>query len=88
MNRLSLRYNRLKLKTAGKLRIILEEFIEYTLIHEGKTGGCQHVTVELANTRISTGNVQKSPRSQCVCVCGRVHARAQRDCFDKVNITV
>ena len=29
-NRLSLRNNRLKFKTAGKLPIILEEFIEYT----------------------------------------------------------
>ena len=29
MNRLSLRNNRLKLKTAEKLPIILEEFIEY-----------------------------------------------------------
>jgi hypothetical protein len=32
MNRLSLRNDRLKFKTAGKLRIILEEFIEYTPI--------------------------------------------------------
>ena len=32
MNRLSLRNNRLKFKTAGKLPIILEEFIEYTPI--------------------------------------------------------
>ena len=32
MNRLSLRNNRLKFKTAGKLLIILEEFIEYTPI--------------------------------------------------------
>ena len=31
-NRLSLRNNRLKVKTAGKLLIILEEFIEYTSI--------------------------------------------------------
>ena len=31
-HRLSLRNNRLKLKTAGKLPIILEEFIEYTPI--------------------------------------------------------
>ena len=30
MNRLSLRNNQLKLKTAGKLPIILEEFIAYT----------------------------------------------------------
>ena len=30
MNRLSLRNNWLKFKTAGKLAIILEEFIEYT----------------------------------------------------------
>ena len=32
MNRLSLRNNRLKFKTTGKLPIILEEFIEYTPI--------------------------------------------------------
>ena len=32
MNRLSLRNNQLKFKTAGKLPIILEEFIEYTPI--------------------------------------------------------
>ena len=32
MNQLSLRNNRLKFKTAGKLPIILEEFIEYTPI--------------------------------------------------------
>ena len=30
MNRLNLRNNRLKFKTAGELLIILEEFIEYT----------------------------------------------------------
>ena len=42
MNRLSLRYNRLKFKTAGKLPIVLEEFIEYT--PKGNTGGRQHVT--------------------------------------------
>jgi hypothetical protein len=30
MNRLSLRNNRLKFKSAGKLPFILEEFIEYT----------------------------------------------------------
>ena len=32
MNRLSLRNNRLKFKTAGKFLIIFEEFIEYTPI--------------------------------------------------------
>ena len=32
MNRLSLRNNQLKFKIAGKLPIILEEFIEYTPI--------------------------------------------------------
>ena len=32
MNRLSLRNNRLEFKTAGKLSIFLEEFIEYTPI--------------------------------------------------------
>ena len=30
MNRLSLRNNRLMLETAGKLPVVLEEFIEYT----------------------------------------------------------
>ena len=35
--------NQLKFKTAGKLQIILEEFIEYTPILQRKTGGCQHV---------------------------------------------
>ena len=50
MNRLSLRNNRLKFKTAGKSPINLEEFIEYSLpqFNEGTTsgaptGGCQHV---------------------------------------------
>ena len=33
MNRLSLKYNWLKLKTAGKLAIVLEEFIKYALIY-------------------------------------------------------
>ena len=32
MNRLSLKYNRLKVKTVEKLPIILEEFMEYTPI--------------------------------------------------------
>ena len=36
MNRLSLRNKRLKFKSAGKLLIILEEFIEYTQINKGK----------------------------------------------------
>ena len=45
--RLSLRNNRLKLKTTGKLPIVLEEFIEYTQIKK----------------RISTGYAQKSPRT-------------------------
>ena len=44
MNRLSLRNNRLKFKTAGKLPIGLEESIEYTPIYWRETGGCQHVT--------------------------------------------
>jgi hypothetical protein len=44
MNRLSLRNNRLKFKTAGELPIVLEEFIEYTPRLKRKTVGCQHVT--------------------------------------------
>ena len=36
MNRLSLRNNWLKSKTAGKLPIVLEESIEYTQFHEGE----------------------------------------------------
>ena len=47
MNWLNLRNNRLKFKTAGKLPIILEGFVEeeYTPLDKGKpTGGCQHVT--------------------------------------------
>ena len=44
MNRLSLRNNRLKFKIAGKLPIILEDSIKYTLFQESKTGGCEHVT--------------------------------------------
>ena len=43
-NRLSLRINRLKSKTAWKLPIIFEEFIEYTPIFWRKSGRCQHVT--------------------------------------------
>ena len=34
--KLSLRNNRFKFKTAGKLPVILEEFIEYTQFNEGK----------------------------------------------------
>ena len=37
MNRLSLRNNRLKSKTAGKLPIILEEFIDYRRFIAGPT---------------------------------------------------
>jgi hypothetical protein len=45
MNRLSLRINRFKFKTAGELPIVLlEEFKEYTPIQQRKTGGYQHVT--------------------------------------------
>ena len=36
MNRLSLRNNRLKFKTAGKLPNVLEEPIEYTQFNKGK----------------------------------------------------
>ena len=43
MNRLSLRNNRLKFKTAGKLPIILENFIKHTPHSWRKTGGCEHV---------------------------------------------
>jgi hypothetical protein len=34
----------LKFKTARKLPIFLEEFIEYIPIERRRTGGCQHVT--------------------------------------------
>ena len=44
MNWLSLRNNRLKLKSAGKLAIILEEFIELYPNLVKEIGGCQHVT--------------------------------------------
>jgi hypothetical protein len=44
MNRLSLRNNWLKFKTAGKLPNILEKFIAYTPILKRNTGGSQHVT--------------------------------------------
>ena len=36
MNRLSLKDNWLKFKTAGTLPIILGEFMEYTQLNEGK----------------------------------------------------
>ena len=36
MNQLSLRDNQLKFKTAGKLPVILEEFMEYTRLNKGK----------------------------------------------------
>jgi hypothetical protein len=42
MNRLSLRNN--QFKTAGKLPIVLEEFVGYTPISKRKTGGFQYVT--------------------------------------------
>ena len=38
MNRLSLRNNQLKFKTAGKLLIVLEEIIEYTQFIKGNLG--------------------------------------------------
>ena len=66
MNRLSLRNKWLKFKTAGKLPIILEEFMEYTPIYWRKTGGCPTCNrLDLQTlTRISTDyNAQKSPWS-------------------------
>jgi hypothetical protein len=57
MNRLSLRNNRLKLKTAGELLIILEEFIGMypILIKENRRMSACNQPVGLANTRrIST----------------------------------
>ena len=48
MNRLSLKNNRLKFTTAGKLLIILEEFIQYTpsLIKENRWMSiCQHLVI-------------------------------------------
>ena len=52
MNRLSLRNDQLKFKTAGKLPIILEESVEYTpnLIKENRTMSTCN-PVGLANTR-------------------------------------
>ena len=48
MSRLSLRNHRSRLETAGKLPIILEEFIEYIpQINKGKPGGCRHVCTRL-----------------------------------------
>ena len=44
MNRLSVRNNRLRLKTTGKLPIVLDESIEYTPIEQRKTGGGEHIT--------------------------------------------
>ena len=64
MNRLSLRNNRLKFKSAGKLPIILEEFIEYTsnLIKENRRmSTCNWL--DFVNTRISTDYAKKSPQS-------------------------
>ena len=75
MNWLSLRNNRLKFKTAGKLPIILEEFIEeYNQFSKGKPNDVNMKPVGLANTRISTIYAQKispitghySYRSCCV----------------------
>jgi hypothetical protein len=64
MNRLSLKNNRLKLKTAGKLPIILHEFIEYCPIQLKKTGGCQHVTDwTCKHSDLNRLYAQKSPRS-------------------------
>ena len=63
MNRLSLRNNRLRFKTAGKLPIILEELIEYTRFSKGKPEDVNMSPVGLANTRILTSNPQKYPRS-------------------------
>ena len=39
MNRLSLRNNRLKFETAGKLPIIVEEYVEYPQFNKGKPDG-------------------------------------------------
>ena len=55
--------HRLKFKTARKLPIILEEFIEYTQFNKRKPEDVNMSPVGLANTRISTGYAQKPPRS-------------------------
>ena len=43
-NRMSLRNNRLKFMTAGKLPVILEGSIEYTHFNKGKPEDVEHVT--------------------------------------------
>jgi hypothetical protein len=62
MNRLSLRDNWWKFKTAGKLPIILEEFTEYTPpFNKGNQRMSTCKPVGLTKTRISTDYAQKSP---------------------------
>ena len=61
MNRLSLRNNRPKFKTARKLPIILEESIEYIQFNKGKPEAIDILLLGLANTMISTDYAQKSP---------------------------
>jgi hypothetical protein len=66
MNRLSLRNNRLKFKTVGRLPTILEKFrgIYPKCFNKGKPKDVNMYPVGLANTRISTDyDAQKSPRS-------------------------
>ena len=65
MSRLSLRNNRLKVKTLGKLPIILEEFIEnMPQINKAKTERCQHVNrLDLGSAGISTDYAQNPPRT-------------------------
>jgi hypothetical protein len=52
MNRLSLRINWLKFKTAGELSIIEKEFMEYTHFNKAKLEDVNMKRVGLANTRI------------------------------------
>ena len=64
MNWVNFRVNWLKLKTSGKLPIILEEFREHIpQINKEKLKDVNMDAIEIGNTRISTNYVQKSPRS-------------------------
>jgi hypothetical protein len=85
MNRLSLRYNWLKFKTAGKFTDPFRGIHRiYPWFNEGKPERCQpcNQPVGLANTRISTDDyAQKSPRSLVLPSSLPHESRSTKCCF-------
>jgi hypothetical protein len=65
MNRLSLRNNQLKFKTARKLPIILEESTEYTQFNKGKAEHVHSNRLDLQTLGSRLIMPKKSPQSLC-----------------------